>query len=71
MKMDFDAWLKMETERRKTTREREIEQQLSEIARRHQLAYQAEIAPLITELGNIAARKPPLPLPVNVDVKIF
>lgn len=59
---DFEAYIAAERERRKTPRERRINELIAEIAMKHQQAYQDEIAPLVAELIDINANKPPLPI---------
>jgi hypothetical protein len=70
--MEFDEienFLAGERERRKTDREREIENELNAIAVKHREALVAECEPLYKELARIDACKPPMP--IVVDGKIY
>jgi hypothetical protein len=70
--MEFDAfqnYLDALREQRKTPRERELEQQLQEIAERKRRELVAESEPLFKELAEIEAQKPPLP--IQVDGKVY
>lgn len=55
---DFLGYVAAERERLKTPREREIQQQISETAKRYRIAFDKEIEPLIKELTDIEMRKP-------------
>jgi hypothetical protein len=66
---DWQMYLDVLKEQRKTDREREIERELQQIAAKHRDALVAESEPLYKELAAIEARKPPLP--INIDGKIF
>lgn len=59
---DFQNLVELERERRKTDREREIEREIAAIAAKHKRSLDAELAPLMKELTEIEARKPPLPI---------
>lgn len=65
MEFDFQAYLDGLRESRKTDRERELERELLLIAERHRKAMVAESEPLLKELTEISARKPPLPIMVE------
>ncbi len=70
--MEHDEWenyLAVLREERKTDREREIEKELLAIADKHRRALVADSEPLYKELADIAARKPPLP--IQIDGKVF
>lgn len=63
--MNFDEWenyLDMQRELRRTPREREIQKELDEVALKHKRAYEQEIAPLMDEMARLEAAKPPLPI---------
>jgi hypothetical protein len=70
--MNFDEvenYLAAERERRKTPRERELEAELQAIAIKHRKAMVAESGPVLKELAEIEARKPPMP--IVLDGKVF
>lgn len=66
--MEFDAfqnYIDRLREERKTDRERDLEGELTRIAKKHREELVAESAPLYKELADIEARKPPLPIMVG------
>lgn len=62
MEFNFELYVEGLREARKTERERELERELQRIADKHRRAMVAESEPLLKELTEIAARKPPLPI---------
>lgn len=65
---EFQNYLEVLKEQRKTPREREIEKQLAEIGMRHRAAIEAECAPILAELTRIEIAKGPLPIMHNGKV---
>ena len=70
--MEHDEWenyLAVLRDQRKTDRERELEKKLNEIADRKRRELVAESQPIYKELAEIEARKPPMP--VKIDGRVY
>lgn len=59
---EFQNYIEVLREQRKTSREREIEKELAEIGMKHKRALEAECEPLLAELTRIELTKDPLPI---------
>lgn len=59
---EFENYIAVLKEQRKTPREREIEKKLADIAIKYKAAIEAECAPLLKELTQIEFSKGPLPI---------
>lgn len=65
---EFQNYLEVLKEQRKTPREREIEKELVDIGMKYKAAMEAEYAPLLAELTRIEMAKGPLPIMRNGKV---